>query len=440
MKYGETHEIEITHVDRKGRGCGLVGGRPACLNFVVPGERVEASFVGKRKGVKKFETERLVEASPDRVEPTCPHAGTCGGCAWQHIRYERQLELKRGLVNESLRSAGIEPLIEAVVPAPATLGYRNRMDFCVGPEGQVGLKRPGRWNAYVNLDECPLLGPAAADLLREFRDWMRDSGAEPWNAFRHDGFVRYLVVREGKETGERMVTVVTGEGELPAREDLLRRLAPHCTTIYHGINPTVTDLSYAERLELLSGNELLRERVGGRDFLIPPNSFFQTNTAMAGRLLEEVRRHVAASGAETLLDLYCGVGFFAVGLADLVREAHGVELDAQAIAAARRNAELNGLANLTFTDAKAESLTWSDGHPDLAIIDPPRSGLHPKVIETLLRLRPRTLVYVSCNHDSFARDWQALKAGYRTADLTALDLFPNSPHVELVAKLVARTD
>ncbi|OIO51209.1 MAG: 23S rRNA (uracil-5-)-methyltransferase RumA [Parcubacteria group bacterium CG1_02_58_44] len=440
MKYGELHEIEITYCDRKGRGCGLVNDRPAGVPFTVPGELVEASFVGRRKGVKKFHLEKVLRPSPERIAPTCPHAGICGGCAWQHIEYEFQLELKRRLVNEALERGGLPERIETVLPSPQTLGYRNRMDFCIGPEGQVGLKEPGRWNSYVDLSACPLLSPAAADILGEFKDWMRTNDITPWNVFRHDGYVRYLVVREGKNTGRRMITVVTADAPLPGRDDLIRRLKPFAASIYHGINPTVTDLSYAQRLELLSGEELLLERVGGRDYLIPPNSFFQTDTVMAERLLETVRGHVAASGAETLLDLYCGVGFFAVGLADLVRQAHGVELDAEAIAAARRNAELNGLENLTFTDAKAESLVWDTERPDLVIVDPPRSGLHPKVIETLLERRPRTIVYVSCNYDSFVREWLRFGTEYRLADLRALDLFPNSPHVELVAKLTAKTD
>ncbi|HCC21824.1 23S rRNA (uracil-5-)-methyltransferase RumA [Candidatus Uhrbacteria bacterium RIFOXYC2_FULL_47_19] len=435
MKYGELHEIEITSCDRKGRGYGLMNDRPAGVPFTVPGELVEASFVGRCKGVKKFHLEKILKASPKRITPTCPHAGICGGCAWQHINYKFQLELKRQLVNEALERGGLPKRIETVLPSPQTLGYRNRMDFCVGPEGQVGLKEPGRWNSYVDLNVCPLLSPVAADILREFRDWIQTNSVTPWCVFRHTGYVRYLVVREGKNTNRRMITVVTADAPLPGRDDLIARLSPLATSIYHGINPTITDLSLAERLELLSGEELLLERVGGHDYLIPPNSFFQTDTIMAEKLLETVREHVVNSGAKTLLDLYCGVGFFAVGVADLVQQVHGVELDAEAITTARRNAELNGLSNLTFTDAKAESLVWNNERPDLVIVDPPRSGLHPKVIENLLKQRPSTIIYVSCNYDSFVREWSLLETQYHLADLRALDLFPNSPHVELVAKL-----
>ncbi len=438
MKYGQKETIAITHVDRKGRGCGEVNGRPACVDFTVPGETVEGSFVGRKKGIKKFELDAVVKASPHRIEPECPHAGHCGGCAWQHIDYAHQLEMKRDLINSALAEGEIDRRIEAVEPCPELFGYRNRMDYCVGPEGQVGLKERGRWNRYVDLDTCLLLSPQAVEVMREFKGWMRENGIEPWNVFRREGYLRYLVIREGKNTGERMVTVVTHKGEMMAQEDLVRRLAPLTTTLYHGVNPEITDLSISARIKLLHGEQFLTESVAGRKYMIHPNSFFQTNTLMAGRLLERVAGHVRASGAETVLDLYCGVGFFSIALADAVREVFGVELDDQAISMAKRNARINGVTNATFAGGAAESLIWRDRRPDLVVVDPPRAGLHPKVVETLLEERPAHIVYVSCNYTSFVRDQARLSAGYDITDLTAFDLFPHSPHAETVALLKSR--
>jgi 23S rRNA (uracil-5-)-methyltransferase RumA len=435
MKYGEIKKFEVTHVDRKGRGRGLVNDRPACADFVVPGETVEGKFVGRKKGVKKFEIDQIENPSPHRVEAACAHAGDCGGCAWQHIAYDHQLELKRDLINQSFERGGLTERVAAVIPCPQQYRYRNRMDYCVGDRGEVGLKKRGRWNQYVDLQDCRLVSELAVKALLEFKGWLRDNEIEPWNAFRHTGYARYLVIREGKNTGERMLTVVTSDGELPARDDLLRRFKPLATTIYHGINPEITDLSLAPQLELLHGEPELTEQIAGRRYRIPPNSFFQTNSLMAEQLLETVREHVLGAKAEKLLDLYCGVGFFAIGLSDAAKEIYGVELDEAAIVAARRNAELNELQNVRFDSAKAESLIWEQFAPDTVIIDPPRAGLHPKVVETLAERRPPTLIYVSCNYESFVRDWQGLQDHYRIADCRALDLFPNSPHVELVLKL-----
>jgi len=435
MKYGEQKTFEITHVDRKGRGCGKVNDRPACAHFVIPGETMEGKFVGRKKGVKKFEVENLTNKSPHRVDPECEHAGECGGCAWQHIAYEHQLELKRELINSALRENEVGHEIESVIPCPQPYRYRNRMDYCVGDRGEVGLKKPGRWNQYVDLHDCRLVSDMAVAALMEFKKWLNENQVTPWNVFRHTGYARYLVVREGKNTGERLLTIVTAPGELPAREQLLNQLKPFATTIYHGVNPDIADLSITDQMELLHGEPFLTEEIAGRKYRIPPNSFFQTNSMMAEKLMEVVRDYVVNADTEKLLDLYCGVGFFAVGLADAAKEVYGVELDDAAIHAARNNADLNQINNVRFDSAKAESLIWEEFGPDTVILDPPRSGLHPKVIDTLLERRPKTMVYVSCKYESFIRDWQLLSSRYELADMQALDLFPHSPHVEVVSLL-----
>jgi 23S rRNA (uracil-5-)-methyltransferase RumA len=435
MKYGERKTIEIKSVDRKGRGCGEVNDRPACVHFTIPGETVEGTFVGRKKGVKKFELEQIVTESEHRVKPKCPNAGKCGGCAWQHVDYSHQLELKRGLINTALDSEDVGITLDKIEACPLQYHYRNRMDYCVGPEGQIGLKEPGRWNKYVDLDTCMMLSPQAVGVLEAVRGWMTENSIEPWNVFRRTGYLRYIVIREGKNTNERMVTVVTHKGEMPAKDDLTERMKPLATTLYHGINPEITDLSISERLKLLHGNEYLTESVNGRSYFIHPNSFFQTNTVMAGKLMDKVSEHVVASGAKKLLDLYCGVGFFAIGLAETVDEVYGVELDDHAIAMAKKNAGLNRVENTSFVSAAAESLIWKDWQPDTVIIDPPRAGLHPKVIETLLEESPQYIVYVSCNYVSFCRDFSRLKEKYDIKDISAFDLFPNSPHAEMVVFL-----
>lgn len=309
------------------------------------------------------------------------------------------------------------------------------MDYCVGPKGELGLKEPGRWNAYLDLKECHLLSPESVIVMEKFRAFMSDHGLEPWDAFRQQGYARYLVIREGKNTGKRMVTVVTSEGELPGKDALVETLAPHATTIYHGVNPRVTDLSTASSLALLHGEELLEEEVAGKRFLIHPNSFFQTNTIMAAALVAKAAEFLAERRPSALLDLYCGVGLFGICLSGAAGRVIGVEIDPVAVAAARRNAELNGVANAEYAAAKAESLVWERERPDAAIIDPPRAGLHPKVVSSLLRHLPERIVYVSCNYESFVRDWQLLKGSYGIAKMDALDLFPHSPHVELISLL-----
>jgi 23S rRNA (uracil-5-)-methyltransferase RumA len=433
MKYGEQKTFTITHVDRRGRGCGLVNDRPVCADFVIPEEIVNGKFISHKKGVKKFEVEQWLKTSPHRVIPKCGHAGKCGGCAWQHIDYDYQLELKRDLLNTALLDGGIKHQVNTIIPCPEQFNYRNRMDYCVGDRGEVGLKKTGRWNQYVDLFECHLLSPLAEKILDAFRSWLQDNQIQPWNVFKQTGYVRYCVIREGKNTNQRLINIVTATGDLPTQNDLLSRLAPLATTIYHGINPLITDLSLSSQLKLLHGEPELKEKVGAYFYLIPPNSFFQTNTLMAEKLLALLNEHVHSVSAKRLLDLYCGVGFFAIGLAKAASEVLGVELDAAAINSARHNATLNNCRNVNFESAAAESLIWRDFAPDIVIVDPPRSGLHPRVINTLLEQRPTNLIYVSCKYESFIRDWQQLSTIYKLTDLQALDLFPHSPHIEIVA-------
>jgi len=435
MKFGDKVTLKVTEMDKKGRGCGEINGRRACAYFTATGEEIEARLVSRKQGALMLEGEKLITASPRRREPPCPHAGRCGGCKWQQFDYGFQLEMKKDLLERTLAAAGLGGRVREVVPCPDEFHFRNRMDYCVGPRGELGLKEPGRWNAHVDLATCLLLSPQAPEILRFFREYMKKHNVAPWDNRRYTGYARYLVIREGKNTGERMVTVVTAEGELPARDELIAGLAPFATTVYHGINPLVTDLSIVSRLELLAGEPDLREKVDGRVFRIPPNSFFQTNTVMAGRLLAAVRKFLAGRRTRLLLDLYCGVGFLGISLAGEADKVIGVEIDEAAIATARLNAAGNGLTNAEFHAAKAESLIWDKESPDTVIVDPPRAGLHPRVAATLLERHPERLIYVSCDYGSFVRDWETLKSLYGVTAMEALDLFPHTPHVELVSLL-----
>jgi 23S rRNA (uracil-5-)-methyltransferase RumA len=435
MKFGDKTTLRVTEMDKKGRGCGLAGERRACAYFSAPGEEIEAALISRKQGVLIMRTETVKTPSPHRRQAPCPHAGQCGGCKWQQFDYGFQLSMKKEMLMRTLAAAGLADKISGVVPSPDEYHYRNRMDYCVGPKGEIGLKEPGRWNAYIDLQTCLLLSPEAARTLDIFRGYMRRNGVAPWDNQRYTGYARYLVIREGKNTGERMIIVVTAAGPLPAKDELVKELSDVATTIYHGINPLVTDISIASELELLRGPAFLQEKVAGRTFRIPPNSFFQTNTAMAERLVETVRHMLSPRPPRLLLDLYCGVGLFGICLADTAGKVIGLEIDEPAIVAARTNAEINGVTNAEFTAAKAESLVWEKDGPDTVIVDPPRAGLHPSVVDALLRLAPERIVYVSCNYESFVRDWQKLGAAYDAIRLEALDLFPHTPHLELVSLL-----
>ena len=437
MKFGDKAVFRVERVDKKGRGVGKIGGKTAFVPFAIAGEEVEATLVKRDGSEYRMKLNSVITPSPARITPRCKYAGVCGGCAWQQFDYAMQLEMKRDLVNAAL--AKIDQRVESVMPAVSLFGYRNRMDYCVGWRGELGLKEPGRWNGYIDLEECHLLSDDAVEAMRQFRAYMKEEAVVPWDGKKNTGYARYMVIREGKRTKQRMITIVTADAPLPAKEKLLAALAPLATTIYHGINPTITDLSLAPQLELLHGAPELEETVDGKTFRIPPNAFFQTNTVMAEKLVETAREFLSASRPNILLDLYCGVGLFGICLAGDAERVVGVELDASAIAVASGNAERNGVKNATYVAAKAEDITWSAEKPDTIIIDPPRSGLHPKVAETLLTLAAPRVLYVSCNYETFVRDFAVLGRDYTITRIAALDLFPHSPHVETIALLERKT-
>ena len=433
MKYGQALSMKVEAFDERGRGIGTSEAKKTAAHFTIPGETIEGFFAGRKHGEARLERMKVVEASPDRVLPECPHAGSCGGCAWQHVAYARQLEEKRRAAEAALAAVGVP--VASIEPAVETLRYRNRMDYVFGPNGELGLKEPGRWDRPLDLSKCLLISEDGFEVVRRVRAWAATTSLKPWDNRRHQGFLRYLVIREAKGTGERLAMLVTAEGALEKEDELIEALSPLCTSIVHGINPTVTDLSIAQTLRPLKGEALLRERVGGVTYRIHPNAFFQTNSRMAGVLLERVRERVLSGPHARLLDLYCGGGFFSLALAKDVEAALGVELVAQAIAQAEASADENGIANARYRAEAAEALSWEDERPDVVIVDPPRSGLHPKVRRTLLAKLPPRIVYVSCKLRSLADDLKELLTAYRADPAACVDLFPHTPHVETVVQL-----
>lgn len=456
MKFGDEINGIVTDVDEKGRGIFFYDlpqapgeQRTVVVPFTAPGDDIAATFVKRERGTwigKLTETKR---ASADRVAAPCPHAGVCGGCLWQHLSYDAQLRMKREMITRAFARAGHAERIETVVPSPELFYFRNRMDYVFSWKGELGLKEYGSWNRYLDLSTCLLLDKETPEILKTIRELMRELQLLPWDAKRHAGDLRYAVIRLGKNTGERMITLIVHDLARftdPIRAEITRRLAPFATTLYLGENPEITDLSLAKTFVLLHGKEFLTEEVNGLRYHIHPNSFFQTNTHMAGELQKVVLDFVGAGLAPApgdhkgrpyrILDLYCGLGFFGIAAAKQGAMVYGHEIDAPAIELAKRNAKDNGVADRTeFGAGPVEQLDWADKHPDVVIVDPSRSGLHPNALQALIKNAPPQIVYVSCNYHRLAEELKLLKPAYRIERLAALDLFPHTPHVEVIAKL-----
>ena len=468
MKFGDKIEGTIGGIAKD--GSGLIQreiGKPIAVYNTIPGETVKATVVKRTKVAMRAQLDEVVTASPDRVAPRCPYAGTCGGCKWQHVDGARQLALKLDLVRGAFERAGQSCPINDVIPCPEPFYYRNRMDFVFGRNGEVGLKMPDRWWSVLDLETCFLLSPESAELVNRVRAFARASGLPFWDSRTQQGFFRYLVIREGKNTGERMVMLVTASPithTLPT-DAFVSAVGDFATSVVWGINPLVTDLSIAAELRPLKGDPWIHEEINGVRYKITPNAFFQTNSVMAAELQKMVCEFTAGwhrmgaptdrpqrsedepgrgnpmTGPGRVLDLYCGSGFFSLAVAkQLKAEVTGIELDAEAIAAAKENATANAL-NAEYFVSRAEAYDWTSHNPDVVIVDPPRAGMHPDAIELLLKVRPPTIVYVSCSIERFVQEWvgalghAGLSTAYRIADAKALDLFPHTPHVECVFRL-----
>jgi 23S rRNA (uracil1939-C5)-methyltransferase len=421
-------------------------GKPLRVYGTIPGETVVGTTLKRGPDGIRTRLDEVSVTSPNRVTPRCPYAGTCGGCKWQHMSYERQLQEKIDRVTRQFSDEDIALPSLTIVAAPDIYFYRNRMDFVFGRHGELGLKEPDRWWSVLDLQSCFLLSPESVEIVNKVRDWAKGTGYTYWDTKTQVGFFRYLVIREGKNTGERMVTLVTTKGtdeQAAKMREIPDMIGTSATSVVWGISDRRTDLSIADEIIPLRGEPWMHETINGMRYKIRPNSFFQTNSTMAAKLQDAVREACGDLDDKVLLDLCCGSGFFSVAFANAAQRVIGVEIDAEAIVSAQENASLNNVS-AEFHATPAEKFDWSSIAPDVAIVDPPRGGLHPDVVDTLLDKRPSRVVYVSCSYDRFLKEWigydghSGLSNGYELVAVKALDLFPHTAHVEVVFTLKAK--
>ncbi len=454
-------ECRIDGVDTRGRRTAVLGEYDLTLDRGVPGALVGARVVKRRGERIEARMTDVREASPDAVSPRCAHFGTCGGCSFQDVRYAAQLELLARLAERELAplcAAGARFVVEPVVPCAEPYGYRNKMDFTFGcrrwieagePEDvardfALGLHVPGRFDKVLDVRRCDLQFEGKNALLASARELALELGLAPWDTRTHSGCLRHLVLRRGVRTGELMVFLVVArlsDDVLGYARRLVQRHAEITTLVVgaHARGAAVAAVAPGEELCVVHGQGFIRERLGELVFEISPGSFFQTNTLQAERLVEIVREEASLSRDEVVLDLFCGGGTFALALARDARLVRGIEREEAAVSDARRNARANAIDNVEFAASEVERAELgSEAFPraDLVVVDPPRAGLHPRAAAALLALAPPRLVYVSCNPRSAARDLVPFaRDGYTVERVRPIDLFPHTPHVELVLSL-----
>jgi 23S rRNA (uracil1939-C5)-methyltransferase len=442
---GEELELRIDSLAYGGNGVARLNGFVLFVRRGLPGDTVRARVTKVKGGYAEALVLDVLEAGADRVDAPCLHYPACGGCRFQDLAYTAQVEAKAVQVRDSLERIGglagfeLEPIVEAV----SIYGYRNKLEysFTETPDGPaLGFHRAGRWDEVLPVERCLLTTDVGNAIRGAVRDWARAEGLAAYRQATGEGYLRHLVVREGRNTAQALVVLVTAPGELSGADRLVEalRTIPEVRAIHWAINDRPAEVTNLPT-RVLWGEEAIEEELLGLRFRVRPNAFLQTNTAMCERLYEVAAGYAGLTGEETVYDLYCGTGTIGLSLAGQAGEVWGLEISEESVACAIENAELNGIGNAHFFAGNVgqaiEELVEEAGVPDLVVVDPPRAGLAGKALRAVGRLEAPRVVYVSCNPTTLAANAKELVSGfgYRLERARAVDMFPHTPHVETVA-------
>lgn len=434
---------------------------------VAVGDRVSAEVFKIKKNYVNARLCEILELSPHRVEPRCSHFGVCGGCKWQHVAYDEQVVIKRKRIGDVLTHIGgvQDPPLAPAIPAASPYNYRNKIEFSFSgqrylledeePGGKLlkpadfalGFHAPRFYEKVVDIDECHIATPEMSTVLGVVKTFAWEHGLSIYSTQTHEGFLRNLVIRHAVSTGELMVNLVTSSYDEALMAELLGdlrgALGEGLTTFVNNTTDRKNTAAIGDHEHLIYGPGVIIEKVGGHTFSISANSFFQTNSIQAVNIYDTVVEQAQLKPTDVVYDLYSGIGVIALYVSSRCESVLGIEVVDSAVSDARANAERNGVENCRFEKLDLKDIKKvakdlaSYGHPDVIIVDPPRAGLHPNVVQALQDLSPRRIVYVSCNPASLARDVKILlDAGtYTLETVVPIDMFPHTNHVECVARL-----
>ncbi|MFK7809670.1 MAG: 23S rRNA (uracil(1939)-C(5))-methyltransferase RlmD [Saprospiraceae bacterium] len=453
--------VSLSGIADKGKAVGRnEEGEVFFVEGGVPGDVVDVLVLKKRKGVAQGRVKNFQKTSPERVEPFCQHFDICGGCKWQDLSYEGQLKYKETQVKDALRRIGKVDvnLFQPILGAPETQYYRNKLEFTycnkrwlteaeIGTdvsnvEDVLGFHKAGAFDKMIDIKHCYLQGGISNDLRLAAKAIGIEQGLPFYNPRTNLGFLRNIIIRT-TELGEIMVIVVVNGGDIEKISNYLDEIKsqfPQITSLNYCVNTKVNDFILDLDIVCYSGQSFITENLGDINFQIGPKSFFQTNTKQAVRLFDVVKEFAQLNGSENVYDLYTGIGSIALYVAEDCKQVVGIEEVAAAIDDAKLNQERNNIDNAVFyagdvKDILTDEFSEKHGKPDMVITDPPRAGMHPKVVQTLLALAAPKIVYVSCNPATQARDLLLLKAKYKVTKVRPVDMFPHTHHVENVALL-----
>ena len=452
--------LDITGIAFGGRGIAKIDGYTVFVDKAVPEDRVVARIVKKKKAYAEARTIEVVEPSQDRVSAPCKYSGTCGGCKWQFLDYQKQLIYKQQHVAEAIERIGAITgvTVHETLPSAKMFGYRNKMEFSCSdrrwllPEElgdpaiektfALGLHVPGTFDKIIDIDQCMLHPEQGNRILNDVKEYMKTSGFPAYGIRSHEGFWRFLMLRHSVSRNQWLVNLITSEDRPEAVGPLAKILmAGHdnIAGVVNNVSGKKAAVSMGDFEKPLAGKTCLKERLGKFDFEISANSFFQTNTRGAETLYETVQNYAELSGRESVVDLYCGTGTISIWLSKQAGNVLGLEIVESAIADARKNCRRNNIDNCSFLAGDIrESISAIDHRPDVLVIDPPRVGMHKDVAEKVDAMGAKRIVYVSCNPATLARDLSLLSSNYVIDEIQPVDMFPHTYHIEAVARLTKK--
>ena len=447
MKKGDIFEGKVIRTEFPNKGIIDIEGQKVIVKNALEGQVVRFSINKKRRDKVEGRLLEVIEPSPLEQPAACKHFGFCGGCRYQNLSYEQQLDLKKRQVEELIEKNGLSFDIENIYGSPITEGYRNKMEFTFGDEEKdgplaLGMHKKNSFYDIVTLDDCRIVDPDFNVLLQAILKYFKEKGETYFHKIRHEGFLRHLVMRRSVKTGDILINLVTTtQSQLDESEFvnmiLAQKIDGKVVGILHTLNDNLADVVQSDETKTLYGQDYFYEYLYNMRFKISPFSFFQTNTLGAEVLYDKVREYVGETKDKLIYDLYTGTGTIAQMLASVASKVVGVEIVEEAVEAAKKNAVDNHLDNCEFIAGDVlkvvDNLTKK---PDILVLDPPRDGIHPKALTKIINFNVDEMVYVSCKPTSLMRDLLVFReAGYEVKRACLVDMFPGTVHVETVVLL-----
>lgn len=469
---GQNYTVTIEKVTHGGSGMALIDGLPVFIPGVVPGQEVEIVITKRKDRFAEGKVLKILRKAKDEIMPRCQHFLSCGGCTWQNLPYDKQLKYKEDIVRETLEHLTpadedvrkqLPGRVTKIVPSPQVFHYRNKLEMSFGfanmrseekngkrvyfdEDPSIGFHQPGQWSTVLPISECHLYDEQIGTLLSDVKRFMAETKLPVYNPKTHKGLLRTLLLRRGIHTNQHMICFLVNakKKELEPLFQYFMRFAgrPGLASLQVIESTGLNDKPEAPNAHVLVGKPTITERLFDLEFEISPFSFFQTNTLGTEKLYQAILQAADLSPQDTVLDAYCGMGTIGQYLARFCQRVVGIESHPSAVEDALKSAGKNRIGNISFYKGRAEQILKDQLKPggkyqfDVIVVDPPRAGMHPGALQSLIQHNARKIVYVSCNTATFARDLgELLKSGYELRSVQPVDMFPHTAHIETVSIL-----